>query len=206
MKHLLLLTLIILISSKVNAQVLSATIKNCKHQAVSSRVQDRIISIEMKGDTCHYVLGKVLPNCNIDSTFTIFYDWFNPDSLDIKVDLQNQYTSCNCYFEIILDVIKKNANVPVISYDRTFLFELSPHFYKIQPEKYMIYKGDTINFSDIYGFKQGKHIFFDQENNLPSHMIFYSNDIVVWDANYSKNENLILINFYKVDPFSGLNC
>ena len=63
----------------------------------------------------------------------------------------------------------------------------------------MIYKGDTINYSDSNGFKQGKHIVFDQENKLPKFVIFYSNDKEVWDAIYSKKEKMIFINFYKED-------
>jgi antitoxin component YwqK of YwqJK toxin-antitoxin module len=76
-------------------------------------------------------------------------------------------------------------NKPYIVKWNSRKLELSPHKYFLKPVKFDILEGDTVNYFDMYGFKQGIHLDFNGENKIVSRLI-YKNDLEIEGFEFRK--------------------
>jgi len=197
----LILLIFFLKSIDIFSQVDSIPFSSCKYTAVGSNVQNRIVSMNKISDSIHYKIG-IIGNCVLDSTYFLSLIWIDEATLDLQINYRNEEMTCNCYFELEFSVFRSNENRnPQLTYYNTLL-ELSEHFFKVVPEKFEIYEGDTINYSNHNGFKNGRHISFD-ESGKPSFVVYYNFGREVWDADFDEDGSLYNISFYSEEEIKN---
>ncbi len=116
---------------------------------------------------------------------------------------------CDCYYKLHFSItgLKPNQIYPVMLNNK--LLPVYNHRYLLVEPKFELYKGDTINLFDHYGFRQGKHMAFDEKGRIISelsftndsiisgfsHRVFYKNGIVKSESIY-QSDDFGVINYY----------
>lgn len=172
---------------------------SCDHKEDVDRIRERISEIYLQQDTLVVNVGFVA-NCAY-SEEPIFGDaCFDNDTLYLKYDFKHyfvdtlfengdtvfyqslNYYECDCCFEftyIIAGVHKKD--MPIKLNDKIMHFH--PEKYKTYPIEYDIYNGDTINFTDKYGVRQGRWVVRGSTGWILQNRI-YRNDTITKGVDY----------------------
>lgn len=95
--------------------------------------------------------------------------------------------ACDCYFELELEItgLLKNPAIVILNNN---IIEYYPEKYKLVLIKFDIVDGDTINYSDKFGYRQGIWIARDSTNQLMLER-FYKNDIIIKGTDFRYYEN-----------------
>jgi hypothetical protein len=176
------------------AQEFSAFMPNCKFEGVGSRVQNRIIEKVFVNDSIQLKLG-IVANCAVDSSYK-FHISQKKNALQFSIDSKNVFTSCSCYFEVYFSVKSNDPDSINVFYRDIELITSKDYFRRVDPV-YKVYKKDTINRFDAFGFQQGLHISF--ENNIPRCVFYYISNSPVWDACLTRKGKLKEFCYYSVD-------
>ncbi len=126
------------------------------------RIINRIVEQKLSGDTLFIKLG-MWATCCID---------FIPSASILGDDLKLGYIEtgepceCSCFYTLVFKIkgIKVSPNKVTIRNQvtkRNRVIEYSSEKYEIFPIKYRIVNGDTLDFKDKYGRRQGKWIVDD---------------------------------------------
>lgn len=136
-------------------------------------LQNRIVFQEIK-DSIYIIEIAVIANCCIgdfgkvealEDTLKLFYYGQEYPEINEKGDTKGWFSEeceCDCCFHFKYYIKGLNQNNYIV-FANNKRIEHSSHKYKTQPLKFDIVNGDTINYYDIYGFKQGIHILKNKE-------------------------------------------
>ncbi|WP_289056065.1 hypothetical protein [Carboxylicivirga marina] len=168
------------------------------------RIRDRVSNVFFRNDTLFVSVGFVA-NCGFES------EHLNPgaqllnDTLYLSFDLEPQitdsiiegekiiyftslnYVDCDCCFEFMY--LLKNIphdSIPIKLNNKNICYHKEK--YKTYPIQFEIHKGDTINFIDKYGFRQGKWLLYKDSELLLSERI-YKNDSILLGTDFRYYEN-----------------
>ena len=124
---------------------------DCMEQYYLRQVQDRIISRELSGDTLELSIGFGAYCC---LEFNGVASGKN-DTLYLDILQNDGECMCYCYYEAHFFVMgPKSINIPVKFRGRGI--ELSTEKWMTFPPEFELFNGDTINYKDKYGMKQGR--------------------------------------------------
>lgn len=141
--------------------------------------------IKYSNDTINIVLNKV-PDIHYDSIFNKEGELIEVYSITTESE-----DECSCNFCYKLSYLKEKSNSDKFFLNEKFLPIIEGNFN--QPDiPYLVYLGDTVNYYDKYGRKQGLHIKLDSLNRI-NLKIQYKDDIETErrkDITYYYNGNL----------------
>lgn len=143
-------------------------------------LHNRIVLQEFK-DNQYFIEIAVVDNCCIGEfgnvtvtgdTLKLSYKGHEYPEINAKgdtIDWYSEVCDCNCCFHFKYQIkgLEQKHYIVLANNKR---IEYSPHKYRTKPVKYDIVNGDTINYYDIYGFKQGCHIVKNKEGKVISKM------------------------------------
>jgi hypothetical protein len=174
MKRFITLFFLIGMCIPVNAQ--SVELVDFSHSQCDEPVSDytirvRIISKTLESDTFKLSIGFAWGCC---MQFNGIAEMKN-DTLHVSLKRKTEdYCFCTCCYQSDFKIVGiKNVDIPIKFYDK--VIEYSPEKYATFSPKYDIVKGDTLNYIDKYGLKQGK--WFDFEKNF---RIYTNNRLTGW--------------------------
>lgn len=151
------LTLFILLIAKVsysqreNISLINFTYSSCDKEADPERLRTRIIKKEFRGDILTIEIGITATCC---VTFVPMVSVKN-NILLLDFNETGDFCFCDCCYGLIYQIKGIKNHEMVIKFKGADI-ELTAEKYKTYPIKFEIIKGDTVNYSDKYGFKQGK--------------------------------------------------
>lgn len=153
----------------------------------SKELLDRIIDYNKTDDSISIRIGCETVFCDnyklrllksSDSLFISFYDWWCPSSYYTYGEIEFTIPS------ILIDSSKIKLNKKLIGF--------SDDKYKMYPISFDIENGDTLNYVDEFGRRQGRYIFYFKNGKL-------------WkDVDYKDNEQWEGLFFVKYDSLSNV--
>jgi len=176
----------------------------CDESEDALRIRNRVSDIFFKNDTLFISVGFVA-NCGFATEHLYPGAHYLNDTLYLSFDLEPQitdsvnegeeiiyftslnYEECDCCFEFMY--LLKNIphdSIPIKLNDKNIYFHKEK--YKTYPISYKVFKGDTINFVDKYGFRQGKWLMHKDAELLLTDR-FYKNDTILYGTDYRYHEN-----------------
>lgn len=134
-----------------------------------------MIEISVRANCCINLIPNIIVNGDtIDLDFDYYEPIVQPDNGDTIVIIRPE-CKCDCCFNFryYLTGIKDDNSVYRVN---NSIIEKTTHKYKIVKEAtFELNNGDTINFIDAFGFKQGLHRFADSAKQIISE-IYYRDD------------------------------
>jgi hypothetical protein len=109
----------------------------------------------------------------------------------LKLDLQETGEECECFccYEFAFEVEGiKDDKIKIKFRDKDI--ELSNEKYLTYPIKYKILNGDTINYVNKYGLKQGKWAFFGADSLMNTGHVEFNDDIPVRIVHYHNDKSI----------------
>ena len=187
----LLLGLLTLFSCENKPEMIHFEMSPCQDGYDLFRFQERIVSIDREDDQAIIEIA-VKDNCCIGELGsvavkgdTIILHYGIPKgSEDIKVGeiFTVEVCSCNCCFHFnytISGLEDKDYSYIVRGLEGSRPIKYYEHAYKIVEPRYDIIDGDTVNYHDKFGFKQGWFV-SKTENGLLRRKLLYEDDIPVF--------------------------
>ena len=154
--------------SQENIEVIKLDRTECDKDCDTYKINNRIIS-----QTTSNLLIGVIVNCCFDE----FKAELNDNKLNLIAEGE-EFCTCDCYFELNYH-FNKNFKIPdSITFNKKPIY-FSEHKYKLRDVIFELYKNDTINLFDKYGFKQGRHIRFNRKKTLILRDFIYHDDKIV---------------------------
>ena len=171
------------------------------------RIRERISEMYLKHDTlvinvgfvanCGYsespiTGGAIFENDTLYLTYGFKHNFMDTivENGDTVVYVSMNYAECDCCFEFMYLLREiPSTDIPIKLNDRTIFFHLEKYLtYPVEFEKL---DGDTINYIDKYGFRQGKWLQKDT-NGLVILDRYYRNDTIARGTDYRYYENGVL--------------
>jgi hypothetical protein len=165
----------------------------CDSEINVYRIQNRIVEQNIHDDTLKIVVA-FMENCAFEaasgsvdfSNDTLFLYYSRQGVIDtlekkgdsITIMVMYSYYECDCCFtfEYLISDLPDSFKQVMLN-DKPIFY--SPHKYKVQPIKYKLSaEGDTINYVDIYGFRQGFWYSYNSDNKLINHRYYYKDKII----------------------------
>ena len=162
----------------------------CQDEYHVYKLNNRIVSLEKHSDTTLIEIS-VKANCCISmnpkikvlsDTINLIYDFYEPklreENGDTSLIIVQEECDCECCFSFkyyLTGLGDKNY----VYRTKNETLEFSRHKYNIvQEPMFKVVNGDTLNYVDIYGMKQGLHKIYDKQNREVSSLTF-QNDLPV---------------------------
>lgn len=160
----------------------------CLEEVHVYELNNRIVSIERYSDTTIVEISirancciSLIPNIivtgdTIDLDFDYYEPIVQPDNGDTIVIIREE-CDCDCCFSLRYFLTGDINDNIVYTVDESKL-EKSNHKYKVIGEAtFDIWNGDTINYRDIYGFRQGVHLIIDSTKQIIRERYFCDNQM-----------------------------
>jgi hypothetical protein len=155
-------------SQSGKVELLSYTTSECMEEDDLYRLKNRIVSQEILGDAFLIELAVVANCCGADEgevsmkdgALHLIYHGKYTHEYDSKGNVISTYSEacdCDCCFHLNY-IIRGVTELPAAVYANDKPIEFSEEKYKTYPIKYQVVDGDTINFYDNYGNRQGRHV------------------------------------------------
>ena len=201
----------------------------CDYNENTERIRNRISEIYLQNDTLFVSVGFVA-NCGYednpiadaiiknDTLYLSFgYKYVIEDTLvengDSVFIISFSEYECDCCFEFQYLVRNVNSDtIPVKLNDKLITFHLEK--YMTYPIRFEVFKGDTINLVDKYGFRQGLWLIFNDDHRLMmernylydsikngTDYRYHENGIISRKLEWKDNEHL---NYYEYDESGNL--
>ncbi|MDI1235650.1 MAG: hypothetical protein PSX81_15335 [bacterium] len=192
----------------------------CEQLEQGCRLQKRIVSQTLIGDTLSTNIG-IRSNCggiceveafvNKD-TLKIYYHegTINRDTIsDTVILITKSIARCKCCFEFNFKT-KGLSEIPTVTTINDSIFNYYPNKYKLFKVNFDLLNKDTVNYTDLYGRKQGKWLKQEDDSdyiNLDSNTyIAYYRDNYLKSSIYKEfYKNGVLKLEYKVNNFNEQN-
>ncbi|MBL4587160.1 MAG: hypothetical protein JKX84_08920 [Flavobacteriales bacterium] len=149
------------------------TPSQCDESEDPYRIQTRIVNQWYQGDTLLVEVGTV-GTCCVDFVPSV---QFSTDTLNLDFTETGTFCSCHCCYQFIYHIVGLKGKRFGITLNGEKI-EQSEEKYKTFPVKYELYNGDTINYFDKYGFKQGLHILGKDKQKPLEKMIYHDNHAI----------------------------
>jgi len=180
--------------SQQKIELIRFSSSDCDKDENAHCIRNRIISQQYIDSILYLTIGVMTNCCDNDYGLaelngdTISVSSYGKTDLEIDKHGDTTYTSvvcaCFCCFTFIYE-LKSLKDKPYVIKWNTSILELSPHKYFLKPVKFDILEGDTVNYFDMYGFKQGIHLDFNGDNKIISRLI-YKNDVEIEGFEFRK--------------------
>lgn len=172
---------------------------NCDKRTDVSRLRTRIVDQWYVKDTFFIEVGTKA-TCCVDFIPSIHYD---NSILELKFDETGTSCECTCCYQFIYKIIGlKKRDFKIKLQDK--IIEKSNEKYLTYPIQYEILNGDTINYVDKYGLKQG--YWFNPKKNFrgfakDDHWIYkesfsYNNKLKIDHLNVDNNKSRLFVVYY----------
>lgn len=133
-----------------------------------------VIEIAVTANCCDGEMGRVEV---LEDTIKLFYQGQEYPEMNNKGDTiawSFESCDCNCCFHFTYHIKGlKQKNYTVLADNKKI--EYSAHKHKTQPIDFELVNGDTINFYDSYGFKQGVHVLKNKKGKAITRMYYIDN-------------------------------
>ncbi|MES2618254.1 MAG: hypothetical protein V4613_10265 [Bacteroidota bacterium] len=163
---LFLLSNLTILAQQKELNVVSYSQSKCQGVERSCVVQPRIIEQTISGDTLKTIIG-VISNCSgISRVFAYSTDgalWLyytqgttkKDTAVNGEVTIVQSSSRCECCFEFTFYTsgIERLPTATFVNYKE---LKFHPNKYQVTPVQFNIYQGDTVNYIDKFGRKQGK--------------------------------------------------
>lgn len=165
---------------------------DCDNTYDSYRIKNRITNIE-KSDGLLKITVNFSENCCAKFEPTIHFE----DSILYLVPFTKKsdiYCTCDCCFSIEYEISGLDGTDFDI-YFKEKKVEYSENYYDTISPSFQMYKGDTINRTNKYGFSEGKWITFYEDGAVRSvseypELVLYHKSYPNWSKHYYQNGNL----------------
>jgi len=207
MKHLLFTISLIILSISLKGQqsnLIDFYPSTCDEHQDVERIRERISDIFIKNDTL-FVTISVVANCgiNIDQLSADAIYWndtlrlsFEPIPIITDTLYEDEETiyhyslsmeECDCCFEFMY-LVKgvTNTSIPIKLNNKNISFHKEK--YLTYPIQYKIHEGDTINYRDKYGLRQGRW-FIENKDHQAFQDRIYRNDSLLAGTDYRYHQN-----------------
>jgi hypothetical protein len=188
-------------------EILSINFSNCDHNSNPYRLKNRIISINVIGDTTELILGYAENCCSGDYPCISFKDGTLKIVLDNRVDEDLELCDCICCYEATIRL----SGIPdrdFKTYLNGFLIKQSDEKYKTYDVTYQLDGNDTVNMTNKYGFKVG--IWRDYyPNGLIKSESFYGEELDQFDEfklstkEYDSIGKLLKHSYYDISKYDS---
>lgn len=166
--------IILLISLQGHGQnsvsLVGFTPSECNDDEEYWRLRRRIINQWFTNDTLHVELASTA-TCCVDFKPSID---FNTNILDIRFEETGDFCECICCYQFIYHITGLQER-EFITHLNGKPIQQSDEAYLTYPIRFDIYKGDTINYVDKYGFRQGLFLSESKDETPPLKMVYKDN-------------------------------
>lgn len=177
-------------------RLLSFNYTECKGEPLKYlyRRQHRIIEHRIEGNTSHFTIekvnnccGAVYPTLNVlKNKIFLYFDeggegykrtdtiYKNDGTVELVKELVQPICECDCLFQISFSIENFDIENYELEINSEKYLPFQPKYQIVQSETFELNQDDTINLTDIYGFKQGRHMTYNKENRIISDGFFKS--------------------------------
>lgn len=183
------------ISQEVNDEVLLVDWKSmdCDDTYDPDRLKSRITFMEEVGGLLT-IQVNFSDNCCADFTPGIK---FSNNRLDLisATEEDNEFCFCDCCFSLEYKIAGLQGKSFEVYFDGKKV-EVSDEHYETQEESSEFYKGERINFTNKYGFREGRWMSFHENGQVhfdgvyPSNVLYYG-EASIWYKQFSEGGRLI---------------
>ena len=110
-----------------------------------------------------------------------------------------ELADCECCFTFNLTLSDYDHSIEYTFIADGDVIPFTNHRFPLKTVSFEILEGDTINYSDIYGFRQGRWLFFSPKNLCYQDAFYLDSEIIhgkLWKV-YDENNNLVSEEEYK---------
>jgi len=197
MKSILIIIVFLLPGIVCSQQIVDYSLSSCDRNSHPDFLIHRIVHKEIKNDTLSLIIGfpenccvRMNPKMSYKND-TLYLIESAPDtSIHEKI-----YCFCDCCFELNLLISGIQDTNFVLKADGIVL-RLSSEKYRTYPISFYLENGDTINYTDKYGLRQGLWKFYNQGTNALEKELFlksefFREDQIIWRKQYYPSGHLM---------------
>ena len=167
---------------------------DCDKATLSNRIRTRIIKKDIEGDILTVNIATVATCC-------VEFDPITSTNQGVLyLDFRETGTPCECdCFYSLTYKIKGIKDTEIKIKFRNKDIELSDEKFNTYPIKFKILNGDTVNFTDKYGMRQGVCTFYN-DSLMTKGYLEIANDTVFKMVNFYPNNRIVKDIFEKSKP------